>query len=163
MTESPSAYSPDLVPRPDPTRLTNEAIDRVTGQYRREISQLKELLDERFRAQERATELAVQTIKERLLSVNEFRAQQGDIISTFLPRNEYSTAHQAISDRIDQLRDQVSALELRVQSRLDIAQAGGVATHEAKVDNRGLTTIVISVVSVLVAIAAVTTLVLGLH
>jgi hypothetical protein len=38
----------DLVPRPDPTLLTNAAIEQVTVQYRRELGQLERLLAQRM-------------------------------------------------------------------------------------------------------------------
>lgn len=72
----------DLVPRPDPTLLTNEAIERVTLQYRRELvqlqalleariatmdqsgsrAQLRELLEARLNAMDKATELLAATV-----------------------------------------------------------------------------------------------------
>lgn len=49
MTENPSDWQQrDLVPRPDPTLLTNAAIEQVTLQYRRELSSLRELLDSKI-------------------------------------------------------------------------------------------------------------------
>jgi cation transport regulator ChaB len=48
MTETgPPPYT-ELIPRPDPSRLTDEAIGRATAQYRRELDGLRELLGERI-------------------------------------------------------------------------------------------------------------------
>ena len=47
----------DLVPRPDPTRLTTEAVSRVTEQFERELGALRELLETRLMAMDTATEL----------------------------------------------------------------------------------------------------------
>lgn len=59
----------DLVPRPDPTKLTTEAVERATVQYRRELTALRELLgiridnlgmllDERYATQTKALDAA---------------------------------------------------------------------------------------------------------
>lgn len=38
----------DLVPRPDPTKLTTEAVDKATVQYRRELAALREIIETRL-------------------------------------------------------------------------------------------------------------------
>jgi hypothetical protein len=38
----------DLVPRPDPTKLTTEAVDKATVQYRRELATLREIIETRL-------------------------------------------------------------------------------------------------------------------
>jgi hypothetical protein len=69
MPESNGWEQRDLVPRPDPTLLTNAAIEQVTLQYRRELSALRELLniridnlgmllDERYATQTKALDAA---------------------------------------------------------------------------------------------------------
>ena len=45
------------VPVPDPTILTTEAVSRVTDQFERELGALRELLETRLSAMDRATEL----------------------------------------------------------------------------------------------------------
>lgn len=47
----------DFIPRPDPTKLTNEAIERVTIQYRRELVQLQSLLEQRLDGMDKASDL----------------------------------------------------------------------------------------------------------
>lgn len=48
MTDSANWDGADRVPRPDPTRLTIDAVNAVTDQYRRELFALRELLDVRI-------------------------------------------------------------------------------------------------------------------
>ena len=38
----------ELIPRPDPSKLTDEAISRATGQYRRELEALRGILETRM-------------------------------------------------------------------------------------------------------------------
>jgi len=38
----------DLVPRPDPTKLTTEAVDKATVQFRRELAGLREIIETRL-------------------------------------------------------------------------------------------------------------------
>ena len=45
MAPDNSSYAPDLVPRPDPTKLTTEAVERVTEQFQREVASLRDLHD----------------------------------------------------------------------------------------------------------------------
>jgi hypothetical protein len=44
----------DLVPRPDPTLLTNQAIAQVTAQFQAEITHLRELIEARLDAADKA-------------------------------------------------------------------------------------------------------------
>jgi hypothetical protein len=51
VTVSPDAANwrqDDLVPRPDPTKLTTEAVDKATAQYRRELAALREIIETRL-------------------------------------------------------------------------------------------------------------------
>lgn len=82
---------------------------------------------------EKAVSKAEAASEKRFEGVNEFRAQQADLIATFLPRPEYAAAHEALIDRLNVLTERFSALELRLSSRLDTAQgtlAGGQETRE---------------------------------
>jgi len=153
MTENPTDWQQrDLVPRPDPTLLTNAAIEQVTIQYRRELNALRELLDIRidnlgmllderyatqtkaldaaFVAAEKATATALASAEKavgvaaasneaRFQSVNEFRKTLSDQAGSFLPRQEYTSAHKALEDKLTLVNELVSKLELRLSSRLD--------------------------------------------
>jgi hypothetical protein len=46
--EDQSWSQADLVPRPDPTKLTTEAVDKATVQYRRELATLREIIETRL-------------------------------------------------------------------------------------------------------------------
>lgn len=68
---------------------------------------------------EKATGKAELAAERRFESVNEFRKALADQTATFLPRPEYDTAHAALAERVTGLSDRLSALELRLTSRLD--------------------------------------------
>ena len=52
----------DLVPRPDPTKLTTEAVERATTAYRRDLAALRELFETRLGGMDKATELLAATV-----------------------------------------------------------------------------------------------------
>jgi hypothetical protein len=52
------ASSTDLIPRPDPTRLTTDAVNAATAQWRRDLEALRELIETRLDGMDRAIELA---------------------------------------------------------------------------------------------------------
>jgi len=52
----------DLVPRPDPTALTASAVAQAKEDLRREIAQVKEVLEARMSAMDKATELLAKTV-----------------------------------------------------------------------------------------------------
>lgn len=58
----------NLMPIPDPTKLTTEAVNRATGQFRVELANLRELIEARLDAMDKATDL-------RLTAVDEVRPQ----------------------------------------------------------------------------------------
>lgn len=73
---------------------------------------LREYVDMRFQAQDRAVQAALAAVKEenqktertmekRFEGVNEFRKALEDNTKTFLPRPEYTGAHQALVEKIE--------------------------------------------------------------
>lgn len=75
------------------------------GQMSREITHLREIMDEREKQRvqhDQLTELAIDkaviTIDERLKSMNEFRAQQKDMINTLVTRVEFDMIVKRIAD-----------------------------------------------------------------
>jgi hypothetical protein len=114
---------------------------------------LKEMLNERYATQtkaldaafkaaeqavavalanaEKATAKAEAAADKRFDGVNEFRKTLSDQTTTFLPRAEYAASSSALSDRVTMNAERVSALELRLTSRLDRGDgidAGSAAT-----------------------------------
>jgi hypothetical protein len=81
-----------------------------------DVETLKEYTDQRFEAQDRAVQAALQAAKEavdkaniasekRFESINEFRGQLSDQQATFLTRNEYGAQHDAMAQRLQDLAD----------------------------------------------------------
>lgn len=82
---------------------------------REAYSQLEKLLNVKMAAAEQAvlkaeeaSEKRANAVNDRFSTVNEFRAQLGDQAATFLPRNEYTAATQAINEKLDILDHQFS-------------------------------------------------------
>ena len=78
---------------------------------------------------EKATTKAEAAADKRFDAVNEFRQVLSDQTSTFLPRIEYDTAHAAQTDRLNGISDRLSALELRLTSRLDRGEGVDMGQH----------------------------------
>jgi hypothetical protein len=115
--------------------------DGMRDSTRLQVADMRVLLDERYATQvkaldaafkaaeqavtvalanaEKATAKAEMASDKRFDAVNEFRKALTDQTATFLPRAEYDTAHAALADRLTVTADRVSALELRLTSRLD--------------------------------------------
>jgi hypothetical protein len=68
---------------------------------------------------EKAVAKAETASEKRFEGVNEFRSQQQDLITTFMPRAEHEAEIKSLSDRVTANADRVAALELRLTSRLD--------------------------------------------
>jgi hypothetical protein len=77
--------------------------------------------------------------EKRFESVNEFRAQQGDIIAQFLTRNEYSAAHQTVVDAVTELRSQLDGLSGTVVPRNETEAWRGALASKLDDGVRGLT------------------------
>jgi hypothetical protein len=56
------SHSSDWRPVPDPTKLTTDAVNAVTEQYRRDMEALRELIQTRLSAMDKATELLAATV-----------------------------------------------------------------------------------------------------
>ena len=132
MPDQASTPGGGWVPVPDPTILTTAAVAETTKQYRRELVQLREILDqrismlsgmldERYATQTKATDAAFAAQQTALLSalaatdkrfdaVNEFRQQQSDLIRNFLPRAEYETAHTSLEVAVADVRSRMDTM-----------------------------------------------------
>jgi hypothetical protein len=120
------------VPVPDPTALTTQQLRRELSTMQEflelRISSLKELTFTRFDASAEALSAALAAAKEasekadkanesKFSAVNEFRAQQGDLIAGFLTKAEYASAHQTVLDGLSVAREQLAALSGTVVPR----------------------------------------------
>lgn len=65
---------------------------------------LKEYMDTKISALDRATSVASEAMNKRLESMNEFRAQLKDQNATFLTRNEYEAKHALLESKIESLQ-----------------------------------------------------------
>lgn len=99
------------------------------GETEKEISgwttdTLKGYVDQRFRDQEKAVDAALAAAEKavatansandkRFESVNEFRGQLGDQVTTFMPRKEYDARHETLETRVAELTDRMNRTEGR--------------------------------------------------
>ena len=156
--------------------LTQQISDQREAS-RQQVDDLRRMLDERYATQtkaldkaftaaeqavtvalanaEKATIKAEAASERRFASVNEFRAALADQAATFLPRGEYEAGNAAVADRIAAGYERLTALELRLTSRLDKGDGtvSGAASYrsERRLDGGQM----IQVLIVLVAVAAV--------
>ena len=65
-TEAAGSGPAELIPRPDPSKLTDAAIERATAAYRRELDALRELLAERIQTEVDSRDRAVTALKDVL-------------------------------------------------------------------------------------------------
>jgi hypothetical protein len=165
------------------SRLFQEELDRrleVVGRERIDnITALDRLTMQRFEdndkaltaalaAAEKAVGVANTANEKRLDAVNEFRAQQGDLIRSFLTRTEYQAAHSALVEKVEGLADhnaerigeldkrvtaRLAELELRLSSRLDVAGGREVGAEKAIMDRRLDITQVLQFMGVMIALA----------
>ncbi len=148
------------------------------------IDAIAQLLDERYATQTKALDAAFVSAEKavgvalasaekavtkaesateiRFQGVNEFRQQLADQAATFLPVGVYTTAHQALEDKLAILNERVSGLELRLTSRLDTAGgtvAGGTAQRaESRAGRANASQVVIPVlmvITILISIGAI--------
>lgn len=139
----------DLIPRPDPTKLTTEAVNaarrEIENLFNAKLATVDQRISERDRltielltasrerteqsiaAAERAISKAEAATNTRFESVNEFRRALSDQTATFLGRLEYSSAHKALVDRVDVVTQRVAAMEAASQGRSSgLSSAGTV-------------------------------------
>ena len=120
------------VPVPDPTTLTTLQLRRELAGMREllelQIVALKELMTRRADDSDKAVAAAFDAAKEavtkaesaaekRFDSVNEFRAQQADLIAGFISRREYESAHQAVIAATEEVRHRLEELATVVVPR----------------------------------------------
>ena len=81
---------------------------------------LKEYIESRIIAMDKALEVASAQLNQRLEGMNEFRAQLSGQAQTFLPREEYRIQHEALDAKLVAAQrlclEKYEALEKRVQN-----------------------------------------------
>lgn len=82
-------------------------------------SAAKEAVQAALKSAEKAVIVAQEASEKRLDAMNEFRKSLSDQTSTFIARPEHTAQYKALSDRVDNNAVLLSALELRLTSRLD--------------------------------------------
>lgn len=198
--EGTPGFETGNVPVPDPTALTTDAVNAARVQWRldtqalkelimaridaveekgtagrgaidRQIKDLQEMLDERYRTQtkaldaafvaqetavsaalanaEKAVTKAEAATEKRFEAVDKFRTQLADQAATLMSRNEATVRIDSVNEKLDadtqRIQQRLNELELRVTSRLDLAEGN-------KQGSSSTIATIIAAVSVIVAI-----------
>ena len=106
---------------------------------------------------EKAVTKAEIAADKRFESVNEFRGQLADQVSSFPTRNEVDTRLTALGEKLDtqtnRNADRINELELRVNSRLDLDQGSEIGATAARVDRRQMINLAFAGVSLVLVVA----------
>ena len=129
-----------------------DALDRLLSQR---IDDAGRAVQAALTSAEKAVAKAETASEKRFEAVNEFRAALADQTASFIPRNEYVTAHRALEDRVTAVADRIGALELRLTSRLDQGEGAGRGAAGQRTEQRLTVSQLIAALSALVALAAV--------
>lgn len=170
------------VPTPDPTKLTTDAVNAVTVQYRLDIESarkyletkidsLHELIDERTKLQDEALKAAFAAAKEavdkaeaatekRFQAVDKFRDQLADQAVNFMTRTEATVRIDGIAEKLElettRTAERLRELELRVNSRLDLQEGTRKGTNVSM-------TMTIAAISVIVSLIIATIMIISMN
>jgi hypothetical protein len=139
-------------------RLLQEELDRRFGDLKnlvderrdntlRDLASLKELMlagqaagheavQAALASAEKAVIVAQAAQEKRLDGVNEFRAQQGDLIRNFVTRDEVTVRVEALQAAIDRNTANQAALELRLSTRLERGEGAGIGASGQRDETR---------------------------
>jgi hypothetical protein len=150
--------------------LLQEEMDRRLGTLDKlsvqRYDDLKELMQAGQTSADKAVQAALAAAKEavtvaqtasekRLDGVNEFRKTLSDQTATFVPRPEHATELKALAERVTADAARVTAMELRLTSRLDLDQGQATGSDKQIADKRLDTTVVLQIFALLVVAAGV--------
>ena len=138
--------------------LTQRIIDQGLRMDRR-MDDADKAIQAALISAEKAVTKAEEATQRRFEGVNEFRAALADQTATFIPRAEFDAAVEAASARITANAERLGALELRIQSRLDLGEGTSSGAAGSRTEQRLNISQVIAALAVAVAIA--TTLLLA--
>src|ERR1035438_8516910 len=89
--------------------------DEINGRF----TQLQSEIDRRFADLRYYTGLTTTAMDARLTTMNAFRDSLRDQQGTFLTRDEYSTAHGGLADKIDKLDNRVTSSEGKITGQAE--------------------------------------------
>ena len=104
---------------------------------------------------EKAVGVANQAAERRFAGVNEFRQQQQDLITTFMPRAEHESEIKGLEVRVTANAERLAALELRLTSRLDLGEGSDRGTSAARGEQRVTVSQVIAALAVVAAVVSI--------
>jgi hypothetical protein len=133
----------------------------IQGEMDRRFLDLQLQMDQRFAASDKATGIAMtasekavdkaqDASEKRFDGVNEFRKALSDQTATFIPRTEYSSAHDSLTERIGAMNDRLGALELRLTSRLDRGEGAHEGTARQVTETRENKTLANSTMAIVI-------------
>lgn len=87
-----------------------------------EINCQKESVKQSLIFSERAIEKAEVATQSKFNSVNEFRGMVDDVVRTMMPRGEYSSIHEALVQRMDDLVKRVDGISISINEKMASGQ-----------------------------------------
>jgi hypothetical protein len=122
MPVEPAWHPPSgWTPIPDPTKLTTDAVNAVTEQYRRDLSTLRELIEGRLSAMDKAVELLASQVGSFPTATDKAISSLGDLLSTRMDGMDASRQQylMQLDARDVQLDVRVASLRDVIETRLN--------------------------------------------
>lgn len=128
---------PGLVPRPDPTKLTTEAVERATEAFERTTGALGERLDARFEALEQATRILAESTESERLHLREIAELRVAHLKE-LHDNKIAALAELGEERMVRLDERKESGEVGLAAALSAAEKA-VEKQELKVEDGSTT------------------------
>lgn len=85
-------------------------VDSLKEHFESRLDSLEKRLQERADAQDRAITKSETQMEKRFDAVNEFRGQLNDQVKTFLTRETYEVAHEALDGKVDIIQNLITGI-----------------------------------------------------
>lgn len=143
MTDTPGFSSAGSVPVPDPTKLTTDAVNAATSQWRRDLASVREIIETRFDAMDKAVVLRLAQIdaapammREEITHLRELVRERFDSVERqFTAERElgdqkFTAVNTRFEERDDRSRQ--AAIESRVSLDAALAAAKEAVSEQNK-------------------------------
>ncbi len=139
-------------------RLINLKIDAIEKRLDQRLGDSEDAVRVAFLSAEKAVAKAEVATEKRFEAVDKLRAQLAEQATVLISRNEATVRIDALSERLDadttRLQQRVNELELRVTSRLDIAEGSKKGVSGAIATLIAVTGLVVAIVVAVVTVIA---------
>lgn len=153
-----------MIPVPDPTKLTTEAVDRATGHWQRELAGAREVISVRVDGIEQAARLRHTAIDAATVHQREYLLARIESNAASIKKSEDTTAEtirtnsdlamtalRAQADKVDDLKDRLIKLETQARTASQVVVDRRAQTGS----NVSLINVAISALSIIIAVISV--------